>query len=229
MNLKTARVEIITVIIGAAVALLAFFAVPYISLGFLGTYTAPQVAGGLLGSSSAKPALWLEALVGFLILALAAGAILAPLKARLCLLLVIPISAITLLIILFTYISQSQEQSIFGSTASFYSTGFWLYGIGILVSLVGASMSVKHFSAHQGGNIYSPQASNLQQSQPDNMYRPQTNNEPYQQPGYPQTNDAYYPQAGHVQHPHPDHVQHHQPTNDVQHHPYTGDVHHPHS
>ena len=130
---------------GGILATLAFFLFPYISLGIFGSYTAVQLANGVFGSSAA-PSFWLELVVALVIVALAAVAWHRPGPSAVLPSVIIGVSSLTLLVLGATYVMQSQQQSLFGSAASFYSTGFWLYLFGIVVALVGGIFQVRGFS-----------------------------------------------------------------------------------
>ena len=132
---RSRNVGNITALTGGILATLAFFLFPYISLGIFGSYTAVQLAEGIFGSSA--PVLWLELLVALAVMALAGLSWSGRSRLASLPIVLMGLSGVTLLIILGVYMAQTQQQSLLGSAAAFYATGFWLYVVGIAVVLAG--------------------------------------------------------------------------------------------
>ena len=139
-NEKT-NVGAIVALCGGILAVISFFLFPYISLGFLGSYTAVQLTNGIFGSS--MPSLWLELLVALVIIGLSAFELYNNSEVRASSRLILALSSITTLVIIGVYIVQSNQQSLFGSVSSFHTTSFWLYILGIITSLAGSILQVR--------------------------------------------------------------------------------------
>src|SRR5690242_9238717 len=92
---------------GGILATLTFFLFPYISLGIFGSYTAVQLAQGVFGSST--PALWLEVLIAGVVSVLAAVSWYTRNASAILSLIIIAVSAITLLGLGAIYVMQSQQ------------------------------------------------------------------------------------------------------------------------
>ena len=131
-----------TALAGGILALLAFFLFPYISLGIFGSYTAVQLAGGIFGLH--WPALWLELLTALVVLALAGYSWSRHEGSAAWSILLVGLSGVALLVILVTYVIQTQQHDLFGSDASFYATGFWLYLVGLVAALVGGIIQLRN-------------------------------------------------------------------------------------
>lgn len=130
---------------GSIIAVVAFLLFPYISLGLFGSYTAVQLATGIPGSSAA--ALWLELLVALATIVLAILSLSRNSTPSVFPTVALALSTVTFIAILGIYIIQSQQQMLFGSTASFYSTGFWLYLLGMMTSMIGEILQIRSFNA----------------------------------------------------------------------------------
>jgi hypothetical protein len=142
-NQRRSSAGCVVAICGGILATLAFLVFPYISLGLFGSYTAVQLAGGIFGYSS--PALWLELLVALTIIGSAAFAFSPKSDNTGVLVAIILLSSITILVLGIVYIQQSTQHDIFGGTgASYYSTGFWFYLVGIVAALVGGIVQLRN-------------------------------------------------------------------------------------
>lgn len=136
--------------IGGIVALFAFFALPYISLGFLGSATGSQLANMNSQFIQGTGALWLEPLVAVIIIGIAGyqifrnkgGVIAAPAGKGGAVGLII-LGALTLVALLIKYAIDAQPPSQSGysysglTLASLYGSGFWTYAISMIIVLAG--------------------------------------------------------------------------------------------
>ncbi|HEY0754622.1 MAG TPA: hypothetical protein VGD98_11710 [Ktedonobacteraceae bacterium] len=126
----------ILAISGGVIALLAFLALPYISLGIFGSYTAIQLANGVYGSST--PSLWLELLVALAIIGLAGFALYKQSNTAPFSIVIMVLSGIALIYLGFNYLQQAAQKDLFGnSAASYYAAGFWFFLIGMAAALAG--------------------------------------------------------------------------------------------
>lgn len=141
MHQEKTNVGSIVALCGGILAVVAFFLFPYISFGLFGSYTAVQLANGVFGSSMAG--LWLELLVALAIVALSAFNLYTHSTSLITPRAILALSSITTVLIFLVYAVQSNQQSLFGSASSFYSTGFWLYVLGIIGSLVGSILQLR--------------------------------------------------------------------------------------
>ena len=124
---------------GGFIAGIAFLVLPYISLGFLGNYTALQVVQ--LGSElhvSDTGLLWLELLVALVVLILAIVAWKPSAIAKRLALTNIVLSSITIVLFFIMYSLQSQQKILGIPLTTFYASGFWLYIVGIVIALIGS-------------------------------------------------------------------------------------------
>lgn len=145
--------------VGALLALLAFFSMPYIAYLYF-SVTAQQLAsaGSQYGSQfSNLQLLWLEPLIALVLLAIAGVQLYKSMGPRTDksagIAGMLGVSGVTLLFILGKFLFFDTQSvtttSYFGGTttspalASFYGAGFWVYVVGIAVALVGGIIAAR--------------------------------------------------------------------------------------
>lgn len=142
------------------VALFAFFFLPYLSLGFFGSFTGSQLAGMNNQFIQGTGILWLEPLIAAAVVGIAVYPIVKSQRHEmdkqaaggLAVTLTI-LSGITLSVLLIKYVidaqpptSESNPGYAGPSLASFYGAGMWLYFLAMLVVCIGGIVQLKFFS-----------------------------------------------------------------------------------
>jgi hypothetical protein len=143
---------------GGVVALFAFFLLPYLSLGFLGSLTGAQLASVNNQLIQGMGVLWLEPLVAAAVIGIAIYSIVKSQRDELdkqvangLAVALILLAGITLFVLFLRYLSDAQppqsESGFAGpSLASFYGAGMWIYFLAMLAVLAGGIVQLRSFS-----------------------------------------------------------------------------------
>lgn len=166
---------------GGLLAGIAFLALPYISLGFLGNYTALQAVQ--IGSElhvSDTGFLWLELLVALVVVILAILAWKPSIRAQRLALTNSILASITIVLFFIMYTVQSQQTILGIPLTTFYASGFWLYIVGIILALIGSIIQYNAVRKQIAGNPFRAYGQPQSPPYPDNTpYYQAPQNPPY--------------------------------------------------
>lgn len=166
--------------VGGFIALLAFFAMPYLAFGFLSATGSQLASAG--GDYQGYAILWVEPIIAGIVLLLAVVQLYNTQRSidtetsKTIDIGVIGLSGLTLLVILGKFLlvdtQSTTSTGAFGITtttpalASFYGSGFWVYAIGIAAALVGGILALRAASSLAATTTTISPPSNTPSSQP---------------------------------------------------------------